>query len=177
MRYSKICLGLSPHFSTLIGQLRRVPLFGARPWRSSCPGPRARTRHAHTTRDKGRDECHTPHTLQTDPTITNKPLPPQPWHLERISASYHRAGTLPTRTHAPRAYNAGQRAGRKPRRQSRDACTARTSTHSPTRACSWMVTSQLRFGIPEKYVYASSTEIYFRAQGMGLVDAKGSRAA
>ena len=33
MRYSKVCLGLCPQFSTLIGQLGRVPLFGARPWR------------------------------------------------------------------------------------------------------------------------------------------------
>ena len=33
VRYSKVCLGLWPQFSALIGQLGRVPLFGARPWR------------------------------------------------------------------------------------------------------------------------------------------------
>ena len=201
MRYSKVCLGLWSQFSTLIGQLGRVPLFGTQPWRyirswlfSSAFTVLWRALTASWRENRGESSSFSgffgphktafrpfdPAQLQNEsrPHRPNsfKPLPPQPWQPQRISASSHRAARCPSKRtrHAPRGTNASPTVLR------RMHFTARTSTHSLTLACSWMVTSQLRFGVPEKtcVVYASSsTEIYSRAQGRGLVDAKGSGAS
>ena len=124
MRYSKVCLGLWSQFSTLIGQLGRVPLFGARPWRyirswlfssaftvlwraltaswrenrgesssfSGFYGPQNRMRPFDPAQLQNVSRPHRPNSF--------KPLPPQPRQPQRISASYHRAGTLPA--NAPR---------------------------------------------------------------------------
>ena len=87
--------------------------------------PRGRSPHRTAFDPSPPRNFRTPHTTQPKArSKSSKPLMPQPWQLQRISVSCHRAGTLRISHRcalAPRAYNAGQRAGQKPRWQSSDA--------------------------------------------------------
>ena len=150
-----------PKFETPIGQLGRVPLFGARPrryirswlfnlgftvfWRphrflaekcvgraapSSGPSPDKKAfdpsplrnfRMAHSTQPPDRSNSY-------------KPLLPQPWQPQRISASYHRAGTLPTRTE--RGTKGGTKAPPAVPRRMHGTRHVHPSAHSLPPACS-----------------------------------------
>ena len=172
MRYSKVCLGLWPQFSTLIGQLGHVPLFGARPWRyirswlfSSAFTVLWRALTASGRENRGESSSFSGffgpqnRIRALRPCATSECIQATQFHLFQTSFATTMATTtnlskLPPRRHVAHAnaratrIQRGTKGGTKaPRRLH---FTARTSTHSLTLACSWMVTSQLRFRVPEK---------------------------